>query len=341
MKDIDQDLISDKWYRVERTSGVVYSPFKVTKTEFFCLHDDRLPTPAEIVETLKKYKSCMYLGDGFFEREVEDDDSNAESELSPGIYRHVPPNSGREGLVPFELRDDVYVPLGTACAEIVTDIKNFRANEDFYKDIGAMHKLGVLLYGDPGNSKTTTIREILRSVEKDDAVVIFINEGLPTLEFLECMKASLGSILKVFIFEELTTNMNDYRFVEKMLNFLDGESSLDGMIVLATTNYPEKLPGNLADRPSRFDKLIKFENPNDEERMKLLTHFMKQPATPEEVVKTKGLSIAQLKEVVMLMKIDKLTFLEALAKIKARKKKVKDAFLESKGSVGFGGSYDD
>lgn len=340
MQDIDLELVSDKWYRAERSSGVVYTPFKVTKTEFFAPFPDRLPTPQEIVDTINANKNCMYLGDGFFEREVEDT-SDKEHTLAPGIYRHVSPNSGREGLVPFELREDEYIPLGSACEEVVLDINNFLEGESFYKEVGSMHKLGILLYGEPGNSKTTTIREILRKSGKDDAIVIFINEGMPTLEFLECMNHSLKDRLKIFIFEELTTNMGDYRFVEKMLNFLDGESSLSKMITLATTNYPDKLPGNMVDRPSRFDKIIEFENPNDEDREKLLTHFLREPAKPEEVTKTKGLSIAQIKEVVCLMKIDKLTFLKALAKIQSRKKTVSKAFAKSKGGVGFGCSDDE
>ena len=339
MKDIDQDLVSDKWYRVERSSGVVYSPFKVTKTEFFAPFPERLPVPFEIVKTIQENKSCMYLGDGFFEREVEDE-SDKEHELAPGIYRHVGPNSGREGLVPHELREDEYIPLGSACEEVVNDIRNFLSGEQYYKEIGSLHKLGVLLYGDPGNSKTTTIREILRKSEKDDAIVIFINEGMPTLEFFECMNKSLNNTLKIFIFEELTTNMSDYRFVEKMLNFLDGESSLNKMITLATTNYPSKLPGNMVDRPSRFDKIIEFSNPNEADREKLLTHFLQEPAKPEEVLKTKGLSIAQIKEVVCLMKIDKLDFLKALGKINNRKKIVKAAFDKPKGGVGFGNCED-
>jgi AAA+ superfamily predicted ATPase len=50
------------------------------------------------------------------------------------------------------------------------------------------------------------------------------------------------------------------------LNELDGFHSNTGLVVLATTNHPEKLDSSILDRPSRFDRKYYFRLPADAER---------------------------------------------------------------------------
>ncbi len=51
------------------------------------------------------------------------------------------------------------------------------------------------------------------------------------------------------------------------LNELDGFRVNTGVVVLATTNHPEKLDTAILDRPSRFDRKYHFELPGEPERL--------------------------------------------------------------------------
>ena len=50
------------------------------------------------------------------------------------------------------------------------------------------------------------------------------------------------------------------------LNELDGFERNDGILVLATTNHPERIDAAIVDRPSRFDRKYAFGLPAQEQR---------------------------------------------------------------------------
>jgi SpoVK/Ycf46/Vps4 family AAA+-type ATPase len=142
------------------------------------------------------------------------------------------------------------------------------------------------------------------------------------------------------VFEELA-NVAEGIKMERLLDFLDGERSVDKSLVIATTNYPERLPGNLVDRPSRFDKLYKMGNPSEAERRKLLGHYLMREALDVEVAATKGLSTAAIKESCMLHHLQGVAVAQATKLLKDHKELVKKEFAESR-SVGIGlGAYGD
>ncbi len=89
------------------------------------------------------------------------------------------------------------------------------------------------------------------------------------------------------------------------LNELDGFAENTGVVVLATTNYPEKLDAAILDRPSRFDRKYYFELPAAGERMAYLDLWnraldselrLSGATLPRLVKQTKGFSFAYMKE---------------------------------------------
>ena len=329
------------WYRVEHANGEFYTPFKEVRTRYFHI-DNREPTPEEIVEELTTRHDCMYMGDGFFEESISDSRDDTVDKVPPGVYRHKynAGESSREGLIPFSLREDEIIELEGDYDLPVQDIEDFisEETEKYYQEVDVLQKVGILLYGLPGNSKSVTIRSILKKsipLLSERAVVIYITQEVPSHEFLAKMRETMDSDYKVFVFEELTTNLQQHRSIERILNFLDGEQSLNRMITLATTNFPEKLPENVVDRPGRFHKLYKFDTPSAENRRRLLRHFLQREPEEVEVTKTEGKSIADLMEIVTLTKVSRKSFMEAVKTIEDRKKLVKGAFAPPKDKVGF------
>ena len=92
------------------------------------------------------------------------------------------------------------------------------------------------------------------------------------------------------------------------LNQLDGFEENHGLIVLATTNHPERIDVAIVDRPSRFDRKYHFGLPSKTEqqtfleswRQRLSQETLWQADEVAAVVSvTEGFSFAYLKELVV------------------------------------------
>jgi SpoVK/Ycf46/Vps4 family AAA+-type ATPase len=86
---------------------------------------------------------------------------------------------------------------------------------------------------------------------------------------------------------------------------LAGVEENDGVITLATTNYPQNLDWALADRPGRFDVRINFGYPDKDSRQKIFSKYLESVA--QETIdyskwakKTDGYSGAYLRELANL-----------------------------------------
>jgi SpoVK/Ycf46/Vps4 family AAA+-type ATPase len=92
------------------------------------------------------------------------------------------------------------------------------------------------------------------------------------------------------------------------LNQLDGFEKNVGMIVLATTNHPDKIDPAIMDRPSRFDRKYHFDLPELPERSAYLRLWQNKlaskvdwtdPVTETIAEATSGFSFAYIKELVI------------------------------------------
>lgn len=203
------------------------------------------------------------------------------------------------------------------------DFLGFLNSSSVYKKLGLIYKRGILLFGPPGTGKTTAIHMILNKCAPKDSLIFFIKDVLP-IGLLTALKGDPR--LKIFIFEELTHQL-EHRLKE-FLNFLDGETSLDNMFVFATTNYPENLPGNLINRPGRFDKLIKIDYLKEKDREVYLKSLLGRKPTKEEIKGTKNLSIGHIKEMALSMIINKKSIVDVLNDIKNHEATAKNNFKE-------------
>lgn len=329
-------LMGSGWYIKTDINGTFYTPFTGSKRTWTYAGDGvKDATPKELADFMNERTSrWVHESTKIVQEVLKDEASMLEVELPHGVYIYRDGDNSRpERLVQFDLRNDEAIDLGETFAKVQEDIANFLNNEKVYTDHGLIYKLGILLYGPPGNGKTVLVRQILRHLP-NDSVVIFLEKDLPSDEFLLKIRESLDERLKVFIFEELAVDLSNY-FVGKLLTFLDGEFSINRSIALATTNYPEKLPGNLVDRPSRFDKLYKFDHPKAEGRKLLFKHFLNRDITDAELSASTDLSIAAIKEASLLVLVNKITLVEAIKMLKNRTLLCSKAFAQPVATLGF------
>jgi ATP-dependent 26S proteasome regulatory subunit len=96
----------------------------------------------------------------------------------------------------------------------------------------------------------------------------------------------------------------------------------------------------LADRPGRFDRLIKLNPPTHDEKIRLLSFISKRELTDEEkdCIGRKGteeFSVAHLEEIAVRSLLHDKTYMEVVQEMIDHTKLFKKNF-EEKGGVGFG-----
>lgn len=322
-------MSSKNWYEHPSPSGNYFSPFVPAAKKFAYQGDGtKLPTPKEIIEFMTANPQYEYCAEGKFFCDYDFNSPRQEPIQLPGgayMYRRASPDLP-ERLAPLDLRAEKYVELTGITAKVSAHVDDFLNNEAIYRECG-LYKLGILLYGPPGCGKSSWLRSFLKNYVPKDAVIIFL-DALPSFDFIKKLQTTLPGVLKVFVFEELATAVERMP-IDNVLNFLDGEQSVDHSIVIATTNYPEKLPGNLVDRPSRFDALYEIEFPKDSDRKLLLQHFMGAEPSEAEIAATAGTSAAAIKEAVMYGKLKKIKLVDSIKRLKAQSDLAKKAFSKS------------
>lgn len=109
--------------------------------------------------------------------------------------------------------------------------------------------------------------------------------------------------------------------VDLMKTELDGLQLNTGIFTILTSNFPERLPEALIDRPGRFHDVLYFSLPNEEIRREMFEHFLKNETYNIEIInslikKTSGFSGAHIKDICDSAKIikveDKISLTKAL-----------------------------
>lgn len=177
----------------------------------------------------------------------------------------------------------------------------FKDDGHFFKNYGIPYKRGILLYGSPGNGKTTLVKSITGSTE---APVVYwqITEYTNSATIQEVFSIVARLAPAILVIEDIDS-MPDYtRSV--FLNTLDGTQAREGLFVIGTTNYPEKIDPALINRAGRFDRAYEIPSPSQKLRKAYLQKLdIKNIFTDAELAdmasRTKGLSISQLNELYM------------------------------------------
>jgi len=320
--------LTSAWYRRNLPDGTVYyTPERHSKRKvILAATGTRDPTPGELATALEAHPEAeLEKGAKLLIEHDSEDTTDEPVDLPGGVYTyettdHIVPSR----LEPMKLRTDSYVQLPGIFGRITSDIQGFLKGENIYRKLGLQYRRGILLYGSPGNGKTSLIREIIRTQIPNETLVLFM-DSIPPRRFINVIRATLSGHFKIIIFEELALTLKNSN-LDHALAFLDGEMSLDRCLILATTNYPERLPGNIVDRPSRFDKLYQVRDPNEDARKTLLEYYLGRNIESNEIEVTKGLSTAGLRETCLLVHLKDISVFEASQHLKRHKEVVKKEF---------------
>lgn len=142
--------------------------------------------------------------------------------------------------------------------ELLGRLRTFLAASDWYAERGVPWRIGVGLYGPPGNGKSSLARALCGALKIPLHIVSINSRGMDDGSLLRLM-ANIGSGSAVLLDDIDAARLPSRTEAESegvtlagLLAALDGPGAGEGRILFMCTNHPERLDGALI-RPGRID----------------------------------------------------------------------------------------
>lgn len=222
------------------------------------------------------------------------------TELDPGCYEIKSNMQYGIYLNSVNFESDTIVDLPTSEYDLL-----IRTIEDFlkpetkarYEQTGSIYRLSSLIYGKPGVGKTAIINRTMKKVIAEGGIVLF-NPNLGQLyEIIDIVSRTNPDKTLMIVLEEFetTAEINE----ETLLHILDGEKTKNNMIVLATTNFVDKVPPRMI-RPGRMNYLVEVGLPTREARRVFLEIKHPDKSKIEQLLNVSdGFNIDELKQLMV------------------------------------------
>jgi len=232
---------------------------------------------------------------------------------------------------------------------ILDDISKFWTLEDVYKKYHRVFRRNYLLYSAPGTGKTSLINLMCKElIEKYNGIVFSLSsenevsafpEAVRRIRKIEPTRRIIAIIEDIDAFTQCSNSLNTM-----LLNILDGNLKLSGLVTIATTNHIEYLEERYTNRPSRFDRVVEFPLPNAESRKMfiektVLPEDLKKIDIDEWVEKTDGFTIDHINELILLHFVfghDEEESFDTIYAMTKTKGKLRNKTSVNKKTIGFG-----
>jgi hypothetical protein len=218
--------------------------------------------------------------------------------LEAGVYDiTVDYNSGMPIYAKKSIKSDALLRFeDSRYNTVMEEVNGFWDMGPKYEELGYIHKRGFLMYGRPGVGKSCLSRLVIEDAVNKDCVVFFSKDFREAVKCIQTFREIEESRKVLFVFEDLDEILgySEHSFLE----FMDGEDSLNGCLVLATTNYPERLPERVL-RAGRMDVKVEIHNPPAAGRLayfKSKVPLMAEESLQEMVESTDDFSFAECRE---------------------------------------------
>jgi transitional endoplasmic reticulum ATPase len=156
---------------------------------------------------------------------------------------------------------------------------------EYYRKTGVSGVNGILLYGPPGNGKTTLAKAIANAADANFLYVnssdfIGVSGGVKRLAQLFDLAQEVNPTL--LFFDEVdgllpkrdNASVDSILLVNEFLTNMDGAKGLDDVLVVAATNYIEKID-EAALRPGRLELKLLLPPPDDTGRLEIFKQLSK------------------------------------------------------------------
>lgn len=224
--------------------------------------------------------------------------------LPPGAYNFDANGDGSISAYTMPLAGEHGILIDGVMADVLREVGSFWDARDAYAGLGISYKRGLLLHGPTGAGKSATVREVSRRAIARGGVVS-VTSGLYDLkQCLPLFAMHESERLLVVVLEDVERHCDGGSIESILLEVTDGELRVpEGTLFIATTNNLEKMPVRLRDRRSRFDRLFYFGPPDRSQRRQYLGRFALNGDNDAILEATDGLSLADIKEVVIRTRV--------------------------------------
>ena len=176
---------------------------------------------------------------------------------------------------------------------IIYHIKNFIDSEDMYKSRDLIYKTGILLTGEPGTGKTSLVTALatyfkwnLITINMEKFKYINVQELADSITADPTKYIILMEDIDIMLNSEENSKDQEYQEnVHKLMQFLDGNISPSGVVIIATTNYPERLDRRVL-RDGRFDINIYIDELTYKNIVTMAKSFDLNDTSVEDVIAT-------------------------------------------------------
>jgi SpoVK/Ycf46/Vps4 family AAA+-type ATPase len=255
-------------------------------------------------------KAVFYFDDGSVTVHSENT-KEVGTKINPGYYLVTPTDRGINiECIEF---NEIHEPFpNQRSSEVIDAVTKFMKSDNKVacNEMGFLYKLNILMYGKQGVGKTALLHYISHVLVQAHKAIVFRIDNRNVLDVSWGLAEEIRKIQDnpiIFIMDEVDQycgkNTESY-----MKNLLDGNRSIDNSIVLAATNYPDRIPSTLKERPSRFRIVSELQAINDKETIEKLIKqitgkssrdLFSDEAITEIVKSSKDITIDEIKTIII------------------------------------------
>jgi SpoVK/Ycf46/Vps4 family AAA+-type ATPase len=224
------------------------------------------------------------------------------TKLPDGIYKtKFTPELGIH-LTKMDFKNDVAFPILEDIYDLLKDdVDKFIENKERYKKSKIQRNRASLLYGYPGSGKKHLAKRIAQSFK---GIVLYSEEISDIKQIMPYIKNNRPSADVLVIIEEVAVCL-EVSGIPAVVDLFKSKDKEDGVYIIATTDYENRVKEYLTDKPGIFGQKFKVGIPSEEDRLNyinFLNNALNLKITPNQINKitkeTDGLVLENIKNLI-------------------------------------------